>query len=157
MFFFVLAYAIKRDLFLNTWLYWGTLLIYLLFMYRASVEDCAQKGANRDFRELVRTPFVVFLLINLGYWLLYYALHLTDKDLIILEVNAKIQYLQQQIQAGTGDPVTANDLRQQVVELEKLKADPVQPLGPVLAQMARGALGGFVLAAGIAAIVRSKS
>lgn len=157
VFLFGLAYVIRPGLFLNTWLYWGTLLIYLLFMYRASVEDCAQNGSGRDFREIVRTPFVVFLLINLGYWLLYYALHLTDQELIVLEVNAKIQYLQQQIQAGTGDPVTANDLRQQIADLEKLKADPVQPLGPVLAQMARGALGGFVLAAGIAAIVRSKS
>lgn len=156
VFFFALLYYTKKEHFLNPWLQWGSLLIYLVFMFRAAKEDCAANGANRDFREIVRTPFVVFLLINLGYWLFFYTIHLADHSLIVMELDKGILLLQQQIQAGTGDPVKANDMRIQIAELEKLKANPAQPLGPVLAQMAQGALGGFALAAGIAAILRSE-
>jgi len=154
--YFALLYFARKEQFLNPWLQWASLVLYVFFMYRAAREDCAAHGTDRDFREIARTPFVVFLLINLGYWLFYYGLHLADKSLIVLELDANIQYLQQQINAGTGDPSRSNELRIQIADLEKYKADPQQALGPVIAQMAQGALGGFALSASIAAILRSE-
>jgi hypothetical protein len=41
-----------------------------------------------------------------------------------MELDANIQMLQAQIQAGTGDPVEANNLRLQIADLEKIKAAP---------------------------------
>jgi hypothetical protein len=154
VFYFAILYFSNKALFLNPGFQWGSLVIYLLFMYRAAVEDCAANGATRDFSILVRTPFITFLLVNVAYYLFFYAIHLADKSLIVMELDANIKMLQAQIQAGTGDPVQANELRLQIADLEKLKVDPHQALGPVILQMAQGAIGGFGLSASIAAILR---
>lgn len=155
VFYFAILYYVNRELFLNAGLQWGSMLLYLTFMYQAARQDCALNGSRRDFRMIVRVPFLVFLLINLGYWLFYYAIHLADNGLIVMELERKIVYLQEQMNAAT-DPVQRNDLIKQINEFKNYQAHPVQPLGPVLAQMTQGALGGFALAAGIAALLRSK-
>jgi hypothetical protein len=147
--FYLGIYSYNKAEFLSPWVQWSPMVVYLVCMYLASGADCARFGVERDFREMVRAPFIVFLLINLGYWLFYYGLHLYDSSLTVMELDGQIQMLQQQIQAGTGDPTTANDMRQQLVELEKMKQHPVTPLGPILFRMALGSLGGFALAAGI--------
>lgn len=155
VFYFLLIYVVKRDLFLNPWLQWASLAVYLAFMYRAAKEDCGRLGTQRDFREIVRTPFVVFILINLLYWLFYYGLHLADPELVRLELLAEKQMYQSQLTQGLGDPQQANQLREHIADVDKALANPIQPLGPVITHMAIGALGGFGLSAGIAAILRS--
>lgn len=157
VFYFALLYVAKQDLFLRPLLQWGSLVFYLFFMWKAAGEDCAANGTTRDFRELVRTPFVTFLLINLGYWLFYYGLHLYDPSLLQAEMSFELQNLKEQLTAGLGDPEQANQYRERIQELEKYIQSPQpQPLGPVLTRMCVGALGGFVLAAGVAAVVRQK-
>jgi hypothetical protein len=158
VFYFSLLYLAKQQLFLSPLLQWGSLVFYLFFMWRAAKEDCAAKGTARDFREIVRTPFVVFLLINLGYWLFYYGLHLYDPSLLQAEMGLEVQNLKAQLAAGPGDPEQANQFRERIQDLEKYIQSPQpQPLGPVLTRMCVGALGGFVLAAGVAALVRQKN
>ncbi|MFN0037373.1 MAG: DUF4199 family protein [Saprospiraceae bacterium] len=157
VFYFTLLYVAKQNLFLSPLFQWGSLVFYLFFMWKASVEDCAANGTKRDFREVVRTPFVTFLLINLCYWLFYYGLHLYDPGLLHTEMGMELDWLKSQIAAGLGDPEQANQFRERIQELEKLLQSPQpQPLGPVLTQMCMGALGGFVLAAGVAALVRNR-
>ncbi|MDX1911178.1 MAG: hypothetical protein SFV22_06825, partial [Saprospiraceae bacterium] len=69
----------------------------------------------------------------------------------------ELQNLKEQLTAGLGDPEQANQYRERIQELEKYIQSPQpQPLGPVLTRMCVGALGGFVLAAGVAAVVRQK-
>lgn len=154
--YFALLYFIKKEWFLNVWLYWASMGIYLLLMWRAAKEDCAEKGVSRDFREILRTPFVVFLLVNLFFWLFYYALHLADPSLLQMEMAMELNGLKAQIEAGTGDPQQANILRERIAELEKLVQSPqIQPLGPILTRMCIGALGGFAISAAIAVILRS--
>lgn len=153
--YFVLLYTIRPESFLNPWLQWISLLFYLLFMYRAARADYALYGTNRDFRMLIRTPFIVFILINLFYWLFYYGLHLADPELVRLELLAEKQGYQKQLLQGPGDPQMANQIRERIADVEKALQHPVQPLGPVITRMAMGALGGFGLSAGIAAILRS--
>lgn len=155
VFYFALLYTIGAQHFLNPWLQWASMGLYLLFMYRAAKEDCAQHGTNRDFRAILRTPFIVFILINLFYWLFYYGLHLADIELLRLELLAEKQAYQTQIDAGTGDPQVTNQLRERINEVDKALQQPVQPLGPVITRMAMGAIGGFALSAGIAAILRT--
>lgn len=156
-FYFALLYVAKQDLFLSPLLQWGSMVIYLFFMWRASQEDCDANGTKRDFREVVRTPFVAFLLINLCYWLFYYGLHLYDPGLLQVEMGLELDMLKAQLSEGLGDPEQANKFRERIQELEKTMQNPQpQPLGPVIMRMCVGALGGFGLAAGVAALVRNQ-
>ncbi len=157
IFYFALLYFSKKENFLSPLLQWGSMAMYLFFMYKAAQEDCAEKGTDRDFREIIRTPFTVFLLINLGYWLFYYGLHLADPGLIRMEMDMELTGLKAQLTAGLGDPEQANRFRERIQELEKTIQGPiVQPLGPIITRMFMGALGGFGLAAGIAGVLRSR-
>lgn len=158
IFYFALLYISKKEHFLSPLLQWGSMIIYLFFMYRAAQEDCAEKGTNRDFRDILRVPFTVFLLINLGYWLFYYGLHLADPGLLQIEMGMELAGLKSQLSAGLGDPEQANRFRERILELERTMQNPgVQPLGPVITRMFIGALGGFGIAAGIAVVMRSRN
>jgi hypothetical protein len=155
VFYFALLYTVGKETFLNPWLQWAAMGFYVAFMYRAAKADCDLHGTARDFRTILRTPFAVFILINLFYWMFYYGLHLADVELIRMELLAEKQSYQTMLDAGMGDPEQANQIRQGLQELEKALEKPVQPLGPVITRMAMGALGGFALSAGIAATLRS--
>ncbi|MBK9336861.1 MAG: DUF4199 family protein [Lewinellaceae bacterium] len=155
VFYFALLYTIGPETFLKPALQWASMGFYLAFMYRAAKADCKLHGTERDFRAILRTPFAVFILINLFYWMFYYGLHLADLELVRMELLAEKQTYQTMLDAGTGDPEQANQIREGLLELEKAIENPVQPLGPVITRMAMGALGGFALSAGIAAILRS--
>ena len=158
LFYFMLLYGIRQELFLSPGLQWASMGIYLLFMWQAAKVDCQAHGLERDFREILRTPFVVFLLINLCYWMFYYALHLYDPGLIQTEMALEIQGIKAQIEAGVGDPQQANLLRDRMNDLEQsLQLPPAQPLGPIVTRMLIGALGGFSLSAGVAALQRYKA
>lgn len=156
IFYFVLLYVARPELYLNLSLQWGSMVVYLVFMWIATKEDCAAKGTARDFREVVRTPFVTFLLINLFYWIFSYGLRLYDPSLLLSELNIALEMAKTQLTTGVGDPEQADQLRKYVQELENLIKNPQpQPLGPILRDMSMGAIGGFVLAAGVAALVKN--
>ncbi len=155
VFYFAILYFAKKELFLNPWLQWASMAVYFFFMWQAAKEDCAEKGLSRDFREIIRAPFTAFLFINLLYWLFFYSLHLADPQLLEMEQAMQLDFLKQQLAAGPGDPQEAYRLREQIQQLENQK--PSLGLGDVFLQMGVGAIGGFVLSAGIAAIFRSKN
>jgi hypothetical protein len=150
--YFTIIYLADKSLFINPVWQWLSMIFYMACMYGAAREDCAQNGTNRDFRAILRTPFIVFLLINLAYWLFYYALNLADPALLQLQTQEQIAYIREQLEAGTGDPQQANTLREQLQYLEN--AGMSLPVGPVFMRMALGAIGGFGLSAAIAAILR---
>jgi hypothetical protein len=155
--FYLLLYFVQKEYFLHPGLIWSGMIIYVVFMYRAAKEDCAMHGTTRDFREIVRAPFTVFLLLNLAYWLLYYALHLFDPALIQMEIGLEMTEINRQLNEGLGDPEQANVLRERLQMLEKMsREDQVQPLLPIVSRMSMGALGGFAIAAAMAAILRAE-
>jgi hypothetical protein len=149
--YFTALYWIDKRLFLHPALQWGSLVIYLAFMYRAlrqEAQDAA--GLRRDFRARVRTPFLVFILINLAYWFFYYGLHLADPALLEMETAIQLDYFRKELAAGTGDPQKSNQLREQIQYLES--SGMGLALKDVLLQMAVGAFGGFALAAALTAL-----
>jgi hypothetical protein len=155
VFYFAILYVAKQELFLSPLLQWGSMAIYLFFMWLSAKADADSNPAGRPFRERVRAPFITFLLINLFYWLFYYGLHLYDPSLLQAEMGIELSALQKQLEAGLGDPEQANQFRERIQELEKhIQSPQPQPLGPVLTRMCVGALGGFVLAAGMAFLVK---
>ena len=97
-----------------------------------------------------------FLIINLCYWIFYYGLHLFDPGLLQAELKLELDMLKSQLTAGLGDPEQANKFRERIQDLEKTILSPQpQPLGPVMMRMCVGAVGGFALAAGVAAVVKN--
>jgi hypothetical protein len=155
--YFAVLYVAKQNLFLSPMIQWGIMAAYLFFMWKASQEDCAVHGKDRDFRDIVRTPFLTFLLINLCYWLFYYGLHLYDPSLLQAEMTLELNMLKKQLADGLGDPQQANQFRERIQELEKTIATPQpQPLGPVLMRMCVGAVGGFILAAIVALLIKRR-
>ena len=158
VFYFAIFWQLDKAWFIHPGVQWSSLAIYIACMYKAAQDDYAQHGIARDFRALLREPFIAFLLINLCYWLFYYAIHLADPGLLQMEFNMQLAYLKEQLTSGVGDPQQANQLREQIGELERAMARPApQPLGPVVMRMAVGAIGGAALAAGIAAWLRSRA
>jgi hypothetical protein len=151
--YFLSFYYSQKNLFINPVVQWTSMIIYVLCMYRAAREDFALHGVERDFRLLTRTPFLVFILINLAYWLFYYSIHLADPELLAMETQAQLSALQQQIAAGVGDPEQANLIREQIQFLQKEGMS--MTLGPVLMQMARGAIGGFGLASVLVILLKN--
>lgn len=155
IFYFLIAYFSGRENFLNPVVQWLPMVIYVAMMYRAASEDVAANGIARDFRELSRTPFAVFLIINLCYWMFYYGLHLYDNQLLVLESAQQLANMKAELAAGTGDPERSNVLRQQIQILEN-QTEPQLPLAPIVMRMAMGAIGGFALAAGVVAVLKMK-
>jgi uncharacterized membrane-anchored protein YitT (DUF2179 family) len=154
----LLIYVPNPNNMMHPGLAWISMVFYLFFMYKAAHEDCVAQGTDRDFREIIRTPFAVFLLINLGYWLFYYGLHLYDPSLLQAELLLEKNMLSTQLTAGVGDPEQANRIRERITAIDKEMLHPLpQPLGPIVSRMFVGAIGGFALAAGIAAVLRGKS
>lgn len=150
--YFLLLYTVDKQLFLRVDLQWASMVIYIAFMYQTARMDQAAHGNARDFREMLRAPFTTFLLINLCYWLFYYSLHLADPELLRLENALELQQAQAQLDAGTGDPQQANELRQKIHQIQT--APLVMPLAPILLRMCMGALGGFALSAAIVALTK---
>jgi hypothetical protein len=155
MLYFLVFYFAKKSLFIHPGIQWASMAVYFACMFQAAREDFAANGSDREFRLLTRTPFLVFLLINLAYWLFYYSLHLADPELPAMETQAQLEALQAQIAAGVGDPGQANQIREQIQYLQK--EGMAVTLGPVLLQMAMGALGGFALSAGIVLLLKNRS
>jgi hypothetical protein len=154
---YTLVYTVDKSSYHHTGLYYGSLIVYAWFMFLASRSDISVNGSARDFRELVRIPFITFLIINLCFWLFDYGLHLYDNSLTAMELQAALSRLKADLEGGVGDPQQANSIRDQIIGIENSLAHPArQPLGPVVTQMFIGALGGFALSAGIVTFVRNR-
>ncbi len=152
LYFFIFYYA-QKSLFINPVVKWASMGIYLACMYQAAREDFALHGVDRDFPLLMRTPFLVFILINLAYYFFDYGIHLADPELLAMETKYRISVLQQQLVDGVGDPNEANSIREEIQSLQKEGGGIY--LGEVLFRMAIGANGGFGLAAGLALLLKN--
>lgn len=67
--YFLLFYFIDRPLILTAWVWWGSLVIYLLFMFRV-----VQQLDTTAFRQSLQAAFLVFVLANAIFYLFYYLL-----------------------------------------------------------------------------------
>lgn len=66
---FLLCYFSKQALLFNLWLWWGTLVIYLVFMFRT-----VQQLDTTSFQHNLRSTFLVFVIANGLFYLFYYLL-----------------------------------------------------------------------------------
>lgn len=139
------SYFFSKTFYLSPALNWGILLLYVPFMWWSLNEFATNNPHINDFRTMLRSPFLTFVVINLGFYLLLYGLFLSDKELLSMLTQRELAFLEKELSNGTGDPQRANQIREQI---NYLKQNGMQmPLGPTLLQMCMGAMGGFGLSA----------
>lgn len=89
-----LAHLIKPELFLSPLIYWGTMIIYIGFMYDLALRQIREKPLQ--FRELVRPLFICFLVANALYYLYYYIMiTYVDPSIFDAQVNKMTDGLKQ--------------------------------------------------------------
>lgn len=83
--YFLLFYWMDIRLMLNSWIVWGSLVIYALGMYLACESGAKTLGGAAHFRTYLRTAFMVFVIANAFYYILYFVLHNTDPQIAIVQ------------------------------------------------------------------------
>ena len=150
-------YFVEKKLLINAFAtYWlPLLLLFPPLMYKAALDETAQHGL-KDFRSLLRTPFLTFAVANVCFWLCLYALHMADHDLASMELTKQLAYAQDQLKTGMGDPQQMNKVREQVTQIQMELQDIQQPVGPYIFSMAIWKILGFGISAAITGLVRSR-
>ena len=139
---FLLFYWIDKPLMLSPYVYYASFVLYLWAMYKAMVVICRQEE-EPDFKAVLRSGFVVYLVANLLYYLFYYFIHQQDAHLAELQKEAMREWLPR---------ITPRDKLQKALEALESSDFSVKP-ADALFSYARSAIGGFVLAAGLAWVV----
>jgi len=96
-----------------------------------------------DFKKVLRSGFVVYLIANLLYYLFYYFIHRQDPQLAELQKELMREWLPR---------ITPRDKLQKAMETLEAADFSVTP-GAAFFSYMRSAIGGFLLAAGLAWIV----
>jgi hypothetical protein len=148
-------YYLSKEIYLNTYTQWLILLVYLPFMWSSLQSYVVKSDINTDFRALIRAPFLTFILINLGFYLVFYLLFVYDPALLNMTAQKGILFFESELNRGTGDPQQANQLREKI---EYLKQNGMQITpGALLLQMCMGAMGGFFLSALLTLMFQSRA
>lgn len=128
--YFLLFYFINRALLLNPWVWWGSLTIYLVFMFRV-----VQQLDTAAFRQSLQGAFLVFVIANAIFYLFYYLLFsVFDPGLVDLQ----------------GELLEGNPLW----EGGNTELDLSVTMGRVIFSFAYSLIGGFILALLVSAVAR---
>lgn len=128
--YFLLFYFLDRAYLLNAWVWWGSLIIYLAFMFRV-----VQQLDTTAFRQSLQAAFLVFVVANAIFYLFYYLLFsVFDPGLV--------------------------DLQRELLQDNPLwqggntEVDLSVTLGRVIFSFAYSLIGGFILALLVSAVAR---
>ncbi len=139
---FLLFYGFDKPLMLSPYVYYASFALYLWAMYRAMRWTYEQEG-EPEFKAVLRSGFVVYLTANLLYYLFYYFIHQLDPQLTAFQKEMMREWLPR---------ITPRDKLQKALEALESSDFSVKP-GDALFSYVRSAIGGFLLAAGLAWIV----
>lgn len=129
---FSMVYAIDKAWMLSPVWYWASMVIYVALMYRAGAA-----AGGPEFKDWVRTPFLVFVIANLLFYVFFYTLF-TFVDPGLYDIQAELLE-----RAGR---------LKKPEDRESLVMWP----GGVLRAYVNSLVGGFVLAAGIAIVLQKR-
>ncbi len=135
---FLFFYVSDKELMLSPWVYYASFGLYFWAMY-AAMRRSLQRGESA-FREVLRTGFVVYLLANLFYYLFYAFINHWDPVLAELQKEMMREWL---------PSITPKDKLQAALKALEESDFKVRPKDAFFSYM-RSAIGGFVLAAGLA-------
>lgn len=152
--YYLLVFSLGRETYLNPFVQWAVMLVYVALMWKAITEQRAAWDNKIDFKMALRSAFIVFLFCNLAFYLFDYGANFYDPELLQMKSDQMAGILQEQLDRGVGDPQEANEIRQNIKALKE-HADE-NTLGPVFLRMSIGAIGGFVLAAALATVAKTE-
>ena len=138
---FLLFYALGRELMLSPWVYYASFVFYLWAMYSAMRSSL--RGGVQAFKEVLRAGFAVYLLANLVYYLFYYFINHWDPALAETQKEMMREWLPR---------ITPKDKLRQALKALEESDFVVHPRDAFFSYM-RSAIGGFVLAVGLAWLV----
>jgi hypothetical protein len=128
--YFLLFYFIDRALLLNPWVWWGSLTLFLLFMFRV-----VRQIDSTTFRLNLQSAFLVFVIANAIFYLFYYLLFsVFDTGLVDLQ----------------REMLSENPLWQG----GNTEIDLSVTIGRVIFSFAYSLIGGFILALLVSAVSR---
>jgi hypothetical protein len=128
--FFLLFYFTDRALILNPWVWWGSLVIYLVFMFRT-----VRRTTASSFRESLSSAFLTFVVANALFYLFYYLLFsVFDPGLVDLQREILADH-----------PMWQDN---------NSRADLSVTIGRTLFSFVYSLLGGFLLALGVGYVAR---
>lgn len=143
----LLFYFISPRLMLNGFIIWSTLVIFLIFMYRATIQ-VRKNLESFPFSLALRPSFTVFVLATLIYNLFYYLMfNVFDPGLL------EVQY--ELIQENAGLFAGLSGRPEMEDQIANLSLDDIRvTFKSVLFASARSVLGGFILSLMMAAFLR---
>jgi hypothetical protein len=143
--YFLLFYFIDAQWMLSAGVTWSSLLIYLLFMVFACRKDVAEKE-EPSFRVFLRSAFTVFVIANASYYLFYYLMfNVFDPSL------ADVQRDMLEASLARNENILTPAIKKTIEE--QIQGDDFGvSFKDTFFGFAWGLIGGFILAAIVAAI-----
>jgi hypothetical protein len=139
MAFFLLFYLIDKALFFDRGVYWSSLFVYLGFMY-LTCQKVFEKAEKPTYFTYLQTAFVVYIIANAMYYLLYFFLYnYIDPSLSSIQeevVRASLDQNSELLNTEISSQLRSN------LDKEGLTFTPNQ----AFFGFATGLIGGFVLA-----------
>ncbi len=84
--FLFLFYWIDKKLILSPEIIWSTMLLYLIGMYMAPVEERKENGGYLDFKTALRSAFIVWIVANAIYHSFNYVLYnFLDTEMLTIQ------------------------------------------------------------------------
>ena len=146
------VYLIDKDGLLSLWLYWGSLTVVVVFMAMTARREVRDASRELLWKDLIRSPFLVFVVCNCIFWVFYYLLFTFDAQLPDIAMNRQQEALEEMRQ-WMGDQMTADDYKRSRKEIET--AQGLFSLGDLAFSYAKGLLGGFLLSLSLALWARN--
>ncbi|HMQ47500.1 MAG TPA: DUF4199 domain-containing protein [Saprospiraceae bacterium] len=146
---FLLLYFVEPAWMFNPWIYWGSLIIYLVFMWQAVQADRKNKAGNYTFQNALQTAFLVFVVANLIYYLFYWLLYAwIDPGLVDLQRDMMRAAMEK-----NRDLMDDKQRQELLKSLGDAAAFKVTFSTTILAY-ARSLIGGFILALAMSPLVK---
>lgn len=92
--YFLLFYFIDTKVMFSPYVNWGSVLIYLVFMFVACIQERKMRDEIYPFNQALRTAFGVFVITNLIYYIFNYILFNLDPTLLITQKEVVIENMQ---------------------------------------------------------------
>lgn len=82
----LLFYFADKAYFVNGLITWSSVIIYLVFMYKAIIDERNKRGGEIEFKDAVRPAFLVYVIANLIYYtFLYLMFNFFDTELVEIQ------------------------------------------------------------------------
>ena len=139
-----ILYQLHKPYMLYMLPYWGTLVFYALAMLGVNLLWKNQHSGILAFRRSIQLSFVVFLVANVIFFLFYYWIFNSDQELVVIQKEMMETFAE-------SFPIGSEQRKQ--MESVEISSTEIT-IGHCINKYARGAIGGFLLSALIALLVK---